>query len=160
MIAQISRHSLGGSENEPATKSRARYSRSTHKTKPLWRKACVKYFKKALACAGAGFAPVAAYVVKRCEVEASPAMISLVWGCMLYSAPSCAQWAKTWIGRATRNNRNRLKLETFYWSKAVGFTVLLEGVMIFSSITTLSIAALAMLVLINSNYAWETSSGK
>jgi hypothetical protein len=98
---------------------------------------------RALAAIGAGFLPIASYVVAHIEALERPAMWGLVIAALLYSAPTLAEWSQSWCG-------SRIK--------AWGFTILLEGVMVASTVTALSLAGLAMLVIINAYYAWVSAS--
>ncbi len=86
-----------------------------------------------------GFVPIATYVVAHQELNLSENLFSqpkflLVLGGLFYSAKTVYQWGKLAFAGITR---------------ALGFTVLLEGVMIFSSVQWLSYTALAYLILIN-----------
>lgn len=98
---------------------------------------------RGLAAIGAGFLPIASYVVAHVEAVERPAMWGLVVAALLYSAPTLAEWSRSWCG-------NKIK--------AWGFTILLEGVMVASTVTALSLAGLAMLVIINAYYAWVSAS--
>lgn len=93
---------------------------------------------RVMAGVSAGFLPVASYVVAHVEAPQQPWLYALVAGALIYSAPTLAGWAEKWCG-------NRVK--------AWGFTVLLEGVMVFSHIPNLSLSALSILVAINAAYA-------
>lgn len=68
----------------------------------------------------ASFIPCAAWFVAHFEIEKgfsdwkNPLWV-IVLAALCYSAPSVAGWAKSWAGS---------------WTKAIGFTVLLEGVLV------------------------------
>jgi hypothetical protein len=93
-----------------------------------------------------GFVPLASYVVAHYEVVASGSAKEILWallsqkgtylvlGGLAYSAKTVFAW-----GRAAFHDS---------W-KAIGFVVLLEGVMVTSSTHWLALASLAMLVGIN-----------
>lgn len=86
-----------------------------------------------------GFVPLASYVVAHYEIASSEALYTqlssyLVLGGLLYSAKTVYAWGK----RAFASP-----------AKALGFVVLLEGVMTTSSTAWLAIAALSYLVVIN-----------
>lgn len=98
--------------------------------------------KQAIAALAAGFLPVASFVVARFEAPADPKLYLLVGASLAFSAPQLAEWARTWCG---------------HWIKAWGFAVLLEGVMIMSGGQPLALTGLAILVLINSTYAWDAA---
>jgi len=83
-----------------------------------------------------GFVPVAIFFVGhragfRWEVGAPP---TLIVGGLLFSAQTVYQWARLAFGQA---------------AKAVGFCVLLEGVMVTTEIHWLAVVALGYLVVIN-----------
>jgi hypothetical protein len=92
-------------------------------------------------CAGiaAGFLPVASFVIAHYESATQPMLWILVAAALLFSAPTLASWAQKWCGSQY---------------KAWGFTILLEGVMVFSHIQALMFAGLTILVLINATNAW------
>lgn len=81
-----------------------------------------------------GFVPVATYTVAHYEVQAAPALWVLVAGGLIYSALTVFSWAASAFGSK---------------GKALGFCVLLEGVLTFGTIPALSLAALAVLIFIN-----------
>lgn len=81
-----------------------------------------------------GFVPVASYVVAHYEAPERPALIALVVGGLAYSALSVYGFARLAFGSAV---------------KALGFVLLLEGVMVFSGIPALGLASLVLLVGIN-----------
>lgn len=92
------------------------------------------------AALAAGFLPIASYILAHFESKQNPMLWCLVAAALMFSAPTLVDWAKKWCGSKF---------------KAVGFAVLLEGVMVFSHIQALSLCGLAILVLINSSNAWE-----
>ena len=71
-------------------------------------------------------------------------MAALVLFALLFSAPTLIEWAERWCNGKI---------------KAIGFTVLLEGVMVFSTSEYLAITGLVILMAINCNSAW-TLAGK
>jgi hypothetical protein len=80
------------------------------------------------------FVPLASYMEIHFEVAAHPQLWFLVAGALVYSAISVYTWA----------------VEAFHYRlKAVGFVVLLEGTMTFCSIAWLSLAGLAILMILN-----------
>jgi multidrug efflux pump subunit AcrB len=97
------------------------------------------------AALAAGFLPVASYVLAHFESVTNPMLWILVAAALMFSAPTLATWAQKWTGNAY---------------KAWGFTVLLEGVMVFSHLPALSYAGLAILVLINATNAFALAGGK
>jgi hypothetical protein len=98
-----------------------------------------------IAASAAAFMPLASYIVAHYETEASPWKWLLVLAALSFSAPTLAQWAQTWCKGQ---------------SKAWGFTILLEGVLIGSSTQYLAIAGLVILVSINCHSAWQAAKGK
>jgi len=92
-----------------------------------------------LAAIAAGFLPVASYYLAHVEAPMKPYLFTLVAAALGYSAPTLAKWAESW----TRN----------VW-KAWAFTLLLEGVMVFSHCIALNLTGLAILVSINGVNAW------
>ena len=93
------------------------------------------------ACVGAlvgGFVPVASYSLAHFELAArwwfDPKVV-LVAGGLLYSAKTVIQLAR--------------KIFAGDWIKAIGFCVLLEGVMVFSQQQSLAVSALAILIGMN-----------
>jgi hypothetical protein len=90
----------------------------------------------ALACGMllGGFVPLATYILAHGEVAADPRKWALVGGGLLFSATSVFEFGREAF-------RSLLK--------ALGFVVLVEGVMIWSATEPLSLAALALLVAIN-----------
>lgn len=87
-----------------------------------------------------GGVPVASYVLAHCEIDSSAPLYGqlaawLVLGALFFSATSVFGWAR----------------QAFQGSgcKALGFTVLLEGVLVAAHTPWLSVAALAYLVGIN-----------
>lgn len=97
------------------------------------------------AALAAGFLPIASYVIAHYESQTQPMLWILVAAALMFSAPTLAGWAQKWTGNAY---------------KAWGFTVLLEGVMVFSHIQALSYAGLAILVLINATNAYSLAAVK
>jgi hypothetical protein len=97
------------------------------------------------AAIASGFLPVASYVMAHVEAKTNPLLWVLVAAALMFSAPTLVDWAKKWCG------------STY---KAVGFTVLLEGVMVFSSTAWLSYTGLAILVAINATNAWGLAARK
>ena len=97
------------------------------------------------AAIASGFLPVASYVMAHHESKGNPLLWVLVAAALMFSAPTLVDWAKKWCGNTY---------------KAVGFTVLLEGVMVFSSTVWLSYMGLAILVAINATNAWGLAARK
>lgn len=93
-----------------------------------------------LAALAAGFLPAAAYFIAHGEVQDSPGMWVLVVASLIYSAPTLAAWVTEWTGSKI---------------KAWGFTVLLEGVMIYSITPFLAPIGLMFLMGINCAAAWN-----
>jgi hypothetical protein len=81
-----------------------------------------------------GFVPVAIWAVVHFEVQSIPALWFLVAGGLLYSALTVFHWIVSAFGSAY---------------KAVGFCILLEGIMTLAHNLALSFAALIILVFIN-----------
>lgn len=78
--------------------------------------------------------PLASYMEIHFEVGHHPQLWFLVAGALAYSAISVYTWA----------------VEAFHYQlKALGFVVLLEGTMTFCSILWLSLAGLAILMILN-----------
>lgn len=92
-----------------------------------------------IAALAAGFLPLASYVIAHHEVADRWWMWGLVIAALAFSAPTLVDWAQRWCKG--------------FW-KAVGFTVLLEGVMVFSRSDWLAVTGLAILVIINCHSAW------
>lgn len=101
-------------------------------------------FAQFLAAAAGAFLPVASFVLAHFETKGQPWMWLLVAAALLFSAPTLAEWAEKWSGSAT---------------KAWGFCVLLEGVMIAAQNQWLAVGGLVILVGINAQSAW-TLAGK
>lgn len=97
------------------------------------------------AAIASGFLPVASYVMAHHESKGNPLLWVLVAAALMFSAPTLVDWAKKWCGNIY---------------KAVGFTVLLEGVMVFSTTTWLSYVGLVILVAINATNAWGLAARK
>lgn len=102
-------------------------------------KAKQRTFGQLFAAIGASFLPMASYAIAHIEVEQTPYMWILVCAALLFSAPMLVQWSQRWCGHMV---------------KAIGFTVLLEGVMVFSALPALRLSGLAILVAINAHAAW------
>jgi hypothetical protein len=91
------------------------------------------------------FVPLASYMEIHFEVGKHPALWFLVAGALVYSAISVYTWA----------------VEAFHYRlKAIGFVVLLEGTMTFCSILWLSLAGLAILMILNAITAAVTLQGR
>lgn len=131
--------------------ARARWSqpvvplRKQRTSRPAKRKVVIsaaqrRSFRQFVASIGAGFLPVASYVLVHFEAPDRPYLYALAVAALLFSAPTVAEWACSWC-------KSQLK--------AWGFTVLLEGVMTLSALLALNLVGLAILVAINSAYAWE-----
>ncbi len=90
--------------------------------------------EKFAAAVAAAFLPVAVYYLAHVEAQSNPYLWAIVVAGLAYSAPSVAQWANGW----TRS-----------MAKSIGFTVLLEGVLVFSETPALSLSALSILASIN-----------
>ena len=102
-------------------------------------------FGQGLAAVSAGFLPLASFIIAHQEVASRPYLWCLVAAGLAFSAPTLSEWAQRWCKSV--------------W-KAWGFTILLEGVMIFSSTTYLSIGGLAILMSINCYSAWALAGKK
>ena len=100
---------------------------------------------QAMASVASGFLPIASFVLAHFESKTNPLLWVLVAAALMFSAPTLAAWAQKWCGNAY---------------KAWGFTILLEGVMVFSGTPALSYAGLAILVLINASNAWGLAARK
>jgi VIT1/CCC1 family predicted Fe2+/Mn2+ transporter len=96
-----------------------------------------------VAAIASGFLPIASFVIAHHEAASEPLLWLLVAAALAFSAPSVASWAQKWCGHAV---------------KAWGFTVLLEGVLVFAHHEALSLAGLAMLVMINAANAWQLAA--
>lgn len=81
-----------------------------------------------------GFVPVATWTLVHYEVSALPLLWWLVAGGLVYSALTVFQWGKAAFGNAF---------------KAVGYCVLLEGILCFGHCLPLSLSALTILVFVN-----------
>lgn len=97
------------------------------------------------AAIAAGFLPIASFVMAHIESATNPFLWVLVAAALTFSAPTLADWAKKWCGNQY---------------KAWGFTVLLEGVMVFSHTAWLSYMGLVILVAINATNAWGLAARK
>lgn len=105
-----------------------------------------KQINATLAAIAAAFLPVASYYLAHVEAKMNPALYTLVAAALAYSAPTLAKWAHGWAGHVV---------------KAWAFTVLLEGVMVFSHCLPLNLAGLGILVSINAVNAYgKASKGK
>lgn len=101
--------------------------------------------EKIAAAVAASFLPGAVYWIAHIETLTpegavnyfSPLWLLVVAG-LTYSAPSVSQWANGWTGR-----------DRLAQVKSIGFTILLESVLVFSRTEWLSLAALAILSGIN-----------
>lgn len=108
----------------------------------------VKTLQNTLAAASAAFIPLAVYVIAHkalamgATIEALPLAI-LALGGLVYSAPSVYAWARSWAGAP---------------AKAVGFTVILEGVMTVGTVTWLATVSLVVLMLVNALVAWTKAN--
>jgi len=87
-----------------------------------------------LGAALGGGVPVATYWLAHHELARGYLIWALVAGGLLFSATTVVRWTEIAFGSM---------------SKALGFTVLLEGVLLYSHTSWLAIAALAYLVFIN-----------
>lgn len=92
-----------------------------------------------IAALAASFLPIASYVLSHFEAKTQPMMWGLVVAALMFSAPTLIEWAERWC-------------KSKY--KAIGFTVLLEGVMVLASTTWLGVTGLVILVAINCHAAW------
>ena len=81
-----------------------------------------------------GFIPTASYTICHLECSQQPLLWVLVIAGFAYSALTVYQWST---------------IAFKHWAKALGFVILMEGVIFFSSTQWLSIAALFVLVSIN-----------
>lgn len=107
---------------------------------PKLRQAELRTLGQFIAALAASFLPVASYVLSHYEAKTQPMMWCLVAAALMFSAPTLAEWAKRWCKSQ---------------SKAWGFTILLEGVMVFSTSAWLGYAGLLVLIAINCNSAWQ-----
>lgn len=81
-----------------------------------------------------GFVPIASYTLIHQEATDRPLLWILIAGGLIYSAISVYTWAK---------------LAFKYTLKALGFVVLLEGIMTFSQTAWLALSGLAILIVLN-----------
>lgn len=116
-------------------------------------KAARNTVRAVIASIAASYLPIATYLVAHHETKANPLAWLLVIGGLTYSAPTLIAWAKSWVGHGKTKAAERL-----FWAKAVGFTGLLEGVMVGSSNDVLALCGLGILVLINASSAWSKAS--
>lgn len=115
-------------------------ARSLPKTKVVsLSKADVRTLGQFIAAVAAGFLPLASYILAHVEAKTNPAMWILVAAALTFSAPTLVEWAQKWC-------------KSVY--KAIGFAMLLEGVMVFSSTQWLALCGLAILMGINCVAAW------
>jgi len=114
--------------------------RATVQLVPKLHKAEMRTIGQFIAAIAASFLPLASYVIAHREAITNQAMWVLVAAALLFSAPTLADWAQKWTRSST---------------KAWGFTILLEGVMVFSGTEYLGYAGLAILMAINCNSAWQ-----
>ena len=98
-----------------------------------------------MASVASGFLPIASFVLAHYESKENPLLWILVVAALSFSAPTLVLWAKKWCGGMV---------------KAVGFAVLLEGVMVFSHTQYLSFGGLVILVVINAANAWDLAARK
>lgn len=99
----------------------------------------MKKLEKSIAGIASAFLSIAAYFVAHFEAPEYPWLWALVFSALLFSFPSVAGWARTWTGN------NRLSAV-----KALGFTALLEGVLVAAHSPWLNVSALVLLAGINS----------
>lgn len=98
-----------------------------------------------MASIAAGFLPIASFVMAHYESKENQMLWILVAAALAFSAPTLVLWAKKWCGGMV---------------KAVGFSVLLEGTMVFSHTVWLSYAGLFILVAINASNAYSLAARK
>lgn len=98
-----------------------------------------------IASLAAGFLPCASFEIAHYEMHDNPYLAILVVAALVFSAPTLVEWAKKWC-------------VSIY--KAVGFSVLLESVMIFSNSHVLSYTSLAILCAINMHFAYHAAAKK
>ncbi len=103
----------------------------------------VRTVGQVIAAIAAAFLPVASYVLAHSETARNPWMWPLIAAGLVFSAPTLADWAERWCKHKV---------------KAWGFTILLEGVMIFAASVWLSLTGLAILVAINGHAAWNAAA--
>jgi len=89
-------------------------------------------------------------VTNALEVDARPWMWGFVIASLLYSAPTLADWCGDTCGDTWCKGK----------VKAWGFVVILEGVMVFSSIAWAGYLCLALLMVINCHSAWLLAGKK
>ena len=92
------------------------------------------YLSAAMGIVLGGFVPIAVYALVHFEVAQHPAYWAMVVGGLVYSAISVYRWAE---------------YAFHLWIKALGFVLLLEGTVTFSTERWLNVAGLAILVAIN-----------
>jgi hypothetical protein len=98
-----------------------------------------------VAAIASGFLPIASFVIAHHEAAQQPLLWILVAAALMFSAPSVASWAEKWCGNVY---------------KAWGFTILLEGVLVFAHHEALSFGGLTMLVMINAANAYHLAARK
>lgn len=96
-----------------------------------------------VAAIASGFLPIASFVIAHQEAASQPLLWVLVAAALMFSAPSVASWANKWCGHQV---------------KAWGFTVLLEGTLVFAHHEALSLGGLAILILVNASNAWQLAA--
>lgn len=96
-----------------------------------------------VAAMASGFLPIASFVIAHHEAAQQPLLWLLVAAALMFSAPSVASWAQKWCGHQL---------------KAWGFTVLLEGTLVFAHHEALSFGGLAILILVNASNAWTLAA--
>jgi VIT1/CCC1 family predicted Fe2+/Mn2+ transporter len=96
-----------------------------------------------VAAIASGFLPIASFVIAHQEAASQPLLWILVAAALMFSAPSVASWANKWCGHQI---------------KAWGFTVLLEGTLVFAHHEALSLGGLAILILVNASNAWQLAA--
>lgn len=143
---QASDQSIASAPKAPVAKTTASKSRKQPTAAPIKINAAQKRtIGQVMAAVASGFLPIASFVLAHYESKTEPMLWVLVAAALAFSAPTLVLWAKKWCGGMV---------------KAVGFSVLLEGVMVFSHTEWLSFAGLIILVAINSANAWELAARK
>lgn len=91
--------------------------------------------RRAFGFALGAYMPLASYMEVHAgtEIPTRPILWVLVAGCLVFSSISVYRWA----------------VRRWTWPKALGFVVLLEGVLMFCGVRWLSVAGLAILMLLN-----------
>ena len=106
-----------------------------------------------LAAWAGGFLPLGAFWIAHHEVSDRPAMWVCVVFALMYSAPTLVEWVSLW-NKPFKVFGHDMRV------KAWGYAILAEGIMVFSNTEWLSLMALALLMGINCNTAWNGTSGK